>query len=206
MDPTILAGLLLIAAMILTAAEIFLPTFGILGLAGFASFAAYIYVTYVNGFASAVDIILIVSGLILILIELGVAGFGLPGISGSILLFLGLVGSSEDPKTGMVTVISGLIIAGGLGFLLVHFGYSSKILKKSILHVEQTKEAGYVAGAKLEKYLGQEGLANTMLRPSGIGDFSGDRVDVSSRGQYIKKGSKIKAIKIENGRLIVKEI
>lgn len=206
MDVNIIASLLLIIAMVLVVAEMFLPTFGLLGLVGIASFIAYIYIAVDNGFASPVDLILIILGLILILIELSLVGFGIPGIVGSALLFFGLVGSSHNPQTGMVTIFSGLIIAGGLGFLLMHFGYSSRLVQKSILNFEQKKEEGYVTGPELIKYLNKEGVTKTMLRPSGTVDIEGDLIDVSSRGTYIEKGTKIEAIKIENGRLIVREV
>jgi len=49
-------------------------------------------------------------------------------------------------------------------------------------------------------------VATTVLRPSGIVNFDGIKLDVVSEGEFIQPGSKVKIIKVEGRRIVVKKI
>lgn len=45
-----------------------------------------------------------------------------------------------------------------------------------------------------------------MLRPSGIGDFDGVRLNVVTEGEFIENGVAIRIARVEGGKIVVKAI
>lgn len=185
--------------------------------------AAVLYFTplYIDGLAANWEILLFVIGIILLIFEfLVIPGFGIAGISGSILilgaLILALVGnvnfdfdfvSAADISKGIITVISGVIISVALLFWFFQKIGSKGPLGRLALQADQATEKGYIGvPSELQEYIGKEGLAATILRPSGkitIGDRQFDAVALHG---YIEKGAGIKVVKYENAQLYVIEI
>ena len=185
--------------------------------------AAVLYFTplYIDGLAANWEILLFVIGIILLIFEfLVIPGFGIAGISGSILilgaLILALVGnvnfdfdfvSAADISKGIITVISGVIISVALLFWFFQKIGSKGPLGRLALQADQATEKGYIGvPSELQEYIGKEGLAATILRPSGkviIGDRQFDAVALYG---YIEKGAGIKVVKYENAQLYVIEI
>ncbi len=50
------------------------------------------------------------------------------------------------------------------------------------------------------------GTALTQLRPSGIADINGQRVDVVTEGDLIERGAQIKVVAVEGARIVVREV
>ena len=53
--------------------------------------------------------------------------------------------------------------------------------------------------------MGQRGVAYTMLRPSGVGEFGEERFEVETDGDFIQKGTPIVVVAVEMGRVVVEE-
>ncbi len=60
--------------------------------------------------------------------------------------------------------------------------------------------------SELKKLLGAEGEVLTPLRPVGMCDFSGQRVECVAESGYVEKGKKIKVIDVESTQLTVRVI
>ena len=60
--------------------------------------------------------------------------------------------------------------------------------------------------AELKDLLGAEGLVLTPLRPVGMCDFSGQRLECVAEGGYVDKGNKVKVINVESTQLTVRAI
>jgi membrane-bound serine protease (ClpP class) len=58
---------------------------------------------------------------------------------------------------------------------------------------------------QLKKLVGAEGVVLTPLRPVGMCDFSGRRVECVAEGGYVDKGKKVKVIHVEATQLTVRE-
>jgi membrane-bound ClpP family serine protease len=58
---------------------------------------------------------------------------------------------------------------------------------------------------ELEDYIHKKGRAITDLRPAGVAEINGTRVDVVSRGEYIEKGSEIIVMEVTGNRVVVRE-
>jgi len=57
---------------------------------------------------------------------------------------------------------------------------------------------------ELKKMLGAVGVVLTPLRPVGMCDFSGHRVECVAEGRYVDKGKKVKVIDVESTQLTVR--
>lgn len=56
----------------------------------------------------------------------------------------------------------------------------------------------------MQKLVGREGVSLTPLRPSGNGDFDGEKLDVVSDGAFIPQGARIRIVRVEGLRILVK--
>jgi membrane-bound serine protease (ClpP class) len=59
---------------------------------------------------------------------------------------------------------------------------------------------------RLKELLGAVGVVLTTLRPVGMCDFSGQRVECVAEGGYVDKGKKVKVINVESTQLTVRII
>ncbi|HEX6266648.1 MAG TPA: NfeD family protein, partial [Burkholderiales bacterium] len=56
------------------------------------------------------------------------------------------------------------------------------------------------------RWLGKRGRAATPLRPSGIADIEGARVDVVSDGELIDPGTPVEVTRVDGNRIVVRQI
>jgi len=59
---------------------------------------------------------------------------------------------------------------------------------------------------ELKKLLGAVGIVLTPLRPVGMCDFSGQRVECVAEGGYVDKGKRVKVIDVESTQLTVRMV
>ncbi len=150
---------------------------------------------------------LAIAGIILLALEFFVIpGFGISGILGISSLVTAIILVSGSLLEGIIYTAATIIVIGVLLYLSFRSPETNKLWKMLSLSVRQTKREGYVApDLKHNQYLGRDGTALTPLRPSGTADFSGERLDVVTEGDFIKKGSLVKVVAVEVNRIIVRE-
>jgi membrane-bound serine protease (ClpP class) len=78
--------------------------------------------------------------------------------------------------------------------------------KKLILWTAARHENGFSTTADTTPLTGREGIAVTILRPAGTGEFDGQRLDVVSEGAFIDRGVKIRIIRTEGRRIVVEPV
>jgi membrane-bound serine protease (ClpP class) len=191
---------------------------------GVAICAAVLYFAplYVDGLAAYWEIILFVVGLALLIAEIFVIpGFGIAGISGIILMFLGLVFSllgntyfnfstvgTSQIGTAVGTVTGGLVLAfAAVIFITWRMGGNGLMGKMSLKTSQETNE-GYI-GVPMEQtdLIGSVGNAITDLRPSGKVEIDGKIYDaLSFNGQFIANNSKVEVVNYSTGQIGVKTI
>ena len=76
---------------------------------------------------------------------------------------------------------------------------SAIVLKESI-----DSGSTSLSNSDMQAMIGRIGIATTALRPSGIADFDGIRLDVLSDGEFIKKGDRVKVQRVEGLKILVK--
>ena len=144
-------------------------------------------------------------GLTLLLAEVFVPSGGLIG-----LLALGFL--SVAIYLGFTTTTHGLKFLVALAILMpltltaaVQLWPRSPMAKYIFLKPPTAEEsAPEVRGHALEHLIGQFGRALTPLRPSGLVDFEGRRLDGMSEEGLIPAGALVRAIQVRSGQIIVR--
>ena len=207
-------------------AEFQTPGLGLPGLVAVMAFLFFLGAPYLTGLANIWEIVVILLGMALIMAEVFlIPGFGVAGISGLVLLIVGLLATfmPEEPlkmpfywpelpqsfeglKTGVVTV------AGGLVMTLVGMVALSKYLPQ-IPYLRNVVPANPTADAVAidDPYdqlarIGDIGYCESPLRPAGKARFGSMLVDVVSEGDMVDAGAKIEVIERRGNRVVVREI
>lgn len=149
---------------------------------------------------------ILILGLLLVSVEMFFPGFGAPGITGLILLIIGIVLTARNLLEAAVLILIILVILGAVLAIMLHSATKGRLSKTLILNDSLKRESGYAGTEELERFLGKEGTALSVLRPSGVANFDGIKLDVVSQGDFILKGTKVKIIKVEGRRIVVSEI
>jgi membrane-bound serine protease (ClpP class) len=161
---------------------------------------------WLTGLAGWFELILFVSGVLLILIELFVPGFGFWGISGVSCILVSLFFTLGGNVTALSLLSISLLMAIAVFLVILKYLPSSKLWAKLILKDSETKEAGFSSSHDYASYVGKEGIVLTLLRPSGLADFDGTQLDVISEGQYIEPGVRVKVVSSSGSRIVVKRV
>jgi len=174
---------------------------------------------YIQGLADNWEIALFVVGVVLILLELFVIpGFGVAGILGIICLVCGLAFSMvvndyfdfSIAEPGMLfnsflLVIASMIVAT---IVMVIFGKSllnTRAFKRLVLQDEQRSAAGYTSSKVNLEMVNKEGVAKTVLRPSGKVEIEGKWYDAVALDGFIDIGEAVYVEKHENYNLFVRK-
>ncbi|WP_062355740.1 NfeD family protein [Bacillus kwashiorkori] len=186
--------------------ELYSPGFGIPGYMGIVSLLLYFYGHYIAGFAGYESVILLVLGIILLILELfipgGIAGFlGLGAIVFSILL-----AGENVIHTGISLLVAITIAIFAMVILMKIFGKKMRLLNKIVLRDATTTEEGYVSNRTRTDLLGKVATTITPLRPSGTIQIDDERVDAVSEGNFINVNKKVKVVKVEGVRIVVREM
>lgn len=186
--------------------ELYTPGFGIPGFMGLFSLLLFFYGHHVAGLAGMESIILFVGGILLIIAEFFIPG-GIAGLIGTISIIISMFIASGNVMQMAISLIIAIIVAILVFILMTKvFGKKMKFFKKIILTDATTTEKGYVSNENRTDLIGKEGVALTVLRPSGTAIIDDERVDVVTEGGFIAKGKKVKVIKTEGSRIVVREI
>lgn len=153
--------------------------------------------------------LLFILGAVLIAIELVMPGFGIAGTLGIISLLIGVVVASKvvsPPVLVGIIVAVLLIVAGLLVWAYRSATKGGRISRTLLLHSKLNKDQGYTSVRPEEGLLGLEGVTLSMLRPAGLAEIGGRRVDVVTEGEFIPKGVKVKVVKVEGFRIVVTRV
>lgn len=157
--------------------------------------------------------ILLISGLILVIIEIFQPGFGIFGGLGALLTILGVViRVTQAGSNGNIfallfyqLLIITLIIV--IAFLIMIRSAKKGLLKRSpIIEDGLAVNSNFSEATKDYSYLiGKKGISTTILRPSGFASIDGKTYDVSAENQLIAKDTLIVVEEVEGIKIIVKE-
>ena len=181
---------------------------GIAGSMGLISLSLFFGGHIIAGLAGFETIILFAIGLLLLLAEVFlIPGFGLAGIGGAaaILASIFLTFGNMVQATYSILIALGVSVIGF--FLLIKYIPSTRTWRKFVLSTEQKKELGYTVGTKdLKRLTGKEGIAITPLRPSGIVEVNGKKLNALTLGEYVDSNTKIKIISVEGNKIVVEAV
>ena len=148
-------------------------------------------------------------GIGLMVLEAFMPGFGLPGISGIILevVAVALTWMNHGPVAALgMTLIILSILAIAISMSLRSAANGKLSRSKLVLNDTESNEAGYRSTEDLEVFLGKEGVTTTVLRPTGMAEFDGVRLNVVSEGEFIQSGTRVQIVRVEGSRILVRTI
>src|SRR5436305_1020454 len=160
MEPLTIAYLLIVLGLALLAAEVFIPSAGLLFLASGVCILAGVVMTFVYG----------------------------------------------DTSTGMVTLLGVFVAGPAVAALMLYLWPRTPMGKRLILPDQDATVASMPVHLELENLRGRYGRALSDLRPAGLVDFEGRRVDTMSEGMMVPAGSWVRCVDVRAGRVVVRPV
>ncbi|HLR80624.1 MAG TPA: nodulation protein NfeD [Bacillota bacterium] len=186
--------------------ELYSPGFGVPGTMGLIALVLFFYGHVVAGLAGMEAILLLILGIALIITEFFVTG-GIIGLLGAISILGSLFISGADIGHMSLSIGIAVLVAVIAAVILFKFiGMERGIFRHIILRDRTTSELGYISSENRLELIGVEGKTITPLRPSGTALVGGERLDVISEGSFIEPDEVVKVVKVEEGRVIVREL
>ncbi len=144
-------------------------------------------------------------GIALLVIEIFLPGFGVPGICGLILEGIAIYFTATRHGASAALILTAIVLVVTSLTIFITFRSATKgKLSKTTLILNETEQA--VAASLPELNPGDEGTAVTPLRPSGTVVFGEHRLDAMTEGDFIQKDQKVRILRIEGTRIIVRSV
>lgn len=148
-------------------------------------------------------IICYVVGSGLVILEAFIPGFGVAGVSGAVLEMAALWATWRLHGVGAALIgLAAVLVLIGLAVFLSYRSAMKGRLSKSPLVLRETE--GAARAADKAAWAGKSGVAVTALRPMGEAEIAGTRLNVTSAGEFIAKGTEVTVTGTENGKLTVR--
>ena len=211
----IVSSLLVTVAMIGIIVEVRTPGFGIPGALGLACLGLFLWGHWIVSLTGWEEVLLLLGGIILLIVEAFVIpGFGVAGILGLLALLAGLILSSVGDGSTISAMISAasrlgfsLVIAIMASFALLRFLPKTRMGRHLVLQTDLDAHSGFTSEPESDHALiGKLGIAMSALRPAGIADIEGRRIDVVSDGEYVEAGEPIKVTRVDGNRVVVRHM
>ncbi len=142
----------------------------------------------------------------LIMMEAFMPGFGVAGIAGIILEIVAVVLTNNyyGLLWSLIATFAVLLFIG----IAVFISYRSAMkgrLSKSPLVLKDT-ETSAVSVQDTEKWVNKEGVTVTALRPAGFIEIGSVRLNASTSGEFLVKGTSVRVTGAEGDHLVVQKI
>jgi membrane-bound serine protease (ClpP class) len=211
----VLSSLLLAIGMLGLIIEVQTPGVGLPGGVGLLCLGLFFWGHWLVALAGWEEMLLMATGVVLLGVEIFVTpGFGVAGLLGigALLGGLGLsvVGAGA---TWDVLLRAGGRVSGSLLLAIVGAAVMLRALprlpfgRRLVLEQELTAEAGYASPPESDRrWVGKRGTTLTPLRPAGIAEIDGERVDVVSEGVFLDAGQPISVLRVDGNRIVVRSV
>jgi len=209
----VLSSLLISIGMLGILIEMRTPGFGVAGALGIASLGLFFFGHWLVQLAGWEELLLAGVGLVLLAAEIFfIPGFGVAGVLGMAALLGALVLSmtgAGDTAAFIVAatwrVVIALLVALLAGFVVLRFFRRLPFARRLVLaaNLGTGPEHGS-APLSDQGWIGKRGHAASALRPAGIADIDGERVDVVSDGALIEPGAAIQVTHVDGNRIVVR--
>jgi membrane-bound serine protease (ClpP class) len=208
----VVSSLLMTVGILGLIVEVRTPGFAVPGTVGLISLGLFFWGHWIVQLAGWEELLLVAVGVLLIALEaLVIPGITVAGFAGIVALVAGLgmtlVGAGATVSIvitalGRVAISILLAMAGALALfrVLPRLPFSRRL----VLETGMPADLGYVSAPDSDRHwLGRTGTALSPLRPSGIADIDGARVDVVSDGGFIEAGTPIEVARVDGNRVVV---
>jgi membrane-bound serine protease (ClpP class) len=211
----IVSSLLMTVGLLGLLVEIRTPGFGAPGAIGLLTLGLFFWGHWLVQLAGWEELLLVSIGVLLIALEVFVIpGVSVAGIGGIVALVAGLgmtlVGAGATVSIiisalGRVAISILLAMAGAL--VLLRFLPRLAFGRRLVLETGMQADLGYVSTPDSDRHwLGRSGTAVSPLRPAGIAEMDGVRVDVVSDGGFIEAGTPVEVARVDGNRIVVRRL
>ncbi|MGQ3051578.1 MAG: NfeD family protein [Roseateles sp.] len=211
----VLSSLLISIGLVGIMVELRTPGFGIPGGLGLVSLGLFFWGHWLVQLAGWEELLLAAAGLALLAAEvLLIPGFGIAGVLGIAALLgalvLGMTGAGDTPAVIAATVqrvvialLAALLAAAALLRLLPRLPLARRLVLQANLGTGPSHGSAPLSD---QRWLGRRGRAASVLRPAGIAEIDGERVDVVSAGELIESGAAIEVVRVDGNRVVVRRV
>ncbi|WXR61142.1 NfeD family protein [Peptostreptococcaceae bacterium AGR-M142] len=187
--------------------EFLTPGIGIGGFVAFMSFSLLFITSMFNVSGNKFVLALFALGVILIIIEMFVPGFGVFGIGGGMLVLASIFFSAKTMMMGILYVTIAFLFMLLIFYLFIKKYPQKKLHSTLLLNTKLNESEGYSSHKEdFKTLLSLEGVSISHLRPSGKVKINDSIYDALTETGFIKKDEKIKVVSIENNKIIVRKI
>lgn len=180
---------------------------GIAGLIGVSALTLFFGSHIYSGFSNAFVVVLALLGLIGILYELHVVpGHGVPGILGAIALLTAVLLAFGIPFffIALQSISTAIILTIALFYAATKIWPENAWMNR--LAFVSAQGPDYVTSRDHTALLGRTGSAVSFLRPAGVANIGGERVDVLTSGEFIASGTPVRVTRVEGARVFVEPV
>jgi membrane-bound serine protease (ClpP class) len=152
-------------------------------------------------------LILIVAGFLLLGVELVIPTGGIFFIVSVASLIVGVVFTFLHNATVGVAVMLGVFVAFPLVLsVLVHYAPRTPMRRLLLLSnpEDHVTMATTPVNQELEQLRGRYGKTLSTLRPAGVVDFDGRRIDSITEGMMVDAGQWVRCVDVQAGRVVVR--
>lgn len=154
-----------------------------------------------QGLVSLLPIGCFLAGLLCCFIEILTPMTGVFGLVGFSLILASFVMSFGGGALAFQSLAISFVLACALIFIVVKFLPKSRLTRPFVL---KETNANYEENNSLS--IGERGVAETDLRPSGMATFHEKKFDVVSQGEFLTKGSLLEIVEMDGTKILVKKV
>ena len=161
-----------------------------------------------NGLDSAViamilPVSMLIVGFVLMVVEMYIPGFGIPGILGILLLGGGVWALHPTPFQALMIIVAIVLLLCIALSVAIHSASKGR-LSKSKLVLRETAIPQEAGENPLSYYVGMKGRALTVLRPAGMALVNDVKLNVVSDGDFVDAGDEIIVTSVDGNRICVR--
>ena len=209
----VVSSLLMTVGLLGLLVEIRTPGFAMPGAIGVLSLGLFFWGHWIVQLAGWEELLLVSIGVLLLALEVFVLpGITVAGIAGIVALVAGLamtlVGAGATVSaiiTALGRVAISILLAMAGAFALFRVLPRLPFGRRLVLETGMDAERGYVSAPDSDhRWLRRTGTVVSPLRPSGIAEIDGTRVDVVSEGGFVETGTSVDVIRVDGNRIVVR--
>lgn len=148
-------------------------------------------------------VVLLVVGFILMCIEMYIPGFGVFGTLGGVMLIGGIIATKPTPLQALIMVVVIVALLCIVLSLSIHSASKGRLSKSKFVLKEVSVERSAVED--MEYFIGKDGVSLTVLRPAGMAEFEGVKLNVVSDGEFIPAGAHVSVARVDGNRIVVQK-
>ncbi|REJ10598.1 NfeD family protein [Halobacillus trueperi] len=178
---------------------------GVFAIIGFGFITVY-FSGYLETEMFIVMMLVYFLGIILMIIDGKLLNDGTLAVIGAVTMIIAVGFSAPNWVAGLYSVI-GVILGGAASLLFLKVFKHRKMWSKMALNDQLSSEMGYNSmNEKYQYLLDQKGEALTDMRPVGTIRIEDEEYSAVSNGQWITSGDKIKVVKVDGTKILVKKL